>query len=57
MRELRITLGLGAFILRERRFGLLEFVIGTLQLVGAGPWSWALILLALIAVPIPYEER
>jgi hypothetical protein len=30
---------------------------GVLQLVGAGPWSWALVLLALIAVPIPYEER
>jgi hypothetical protein len=30
---------------------------GVLQVAGAGPWGWALILLALIAVPTPYEER
>jgi hypothetical protein len=30
---------------------------GVLQAVGAGPWGWALVLLALIAVPTPYEER
>jgi hypothetical protein len=30
---------------------------GVLQALGAGPWGWALVLLALIAVPTPYEER
>jgi hypothetical protein len=30
---------------------------GILQIVGAGPWGWAAVLLALIAVPTPYEER
>jgi hypothetical protein len=30
---------------------------GILQIVGAGPWGWAAVLLALLAVPTPYEER
>jgi hypothetical protein len=30
---------------------------GFLQIVGAGPWGWAAVLLALLAVPTPYEER
>jgi hypothetical protein len=30
---------------------------GLLQILGAGPWGWAAVLLALLAVPIPYEER
>jgi hypothetical protein len=27
------------------------------QIAGLDPWSWAVVLLALIAVPIPYDER
>jgi hypothetical protein len=30
---------------------------GVLQVIGAGPWGWAAVLLALIAVPTPYEEQ
>ena len=30
---------------------------GILQIAGAGPWGWAAVLLALIAVPTPYEEQ
>jgi hypothetical protein len=30
---------------------------GLLQIAGAGSWGWAAVLLALLAVPTPYEER
>ena len=30
---------------------------GILQIAGAGPWGWAFVLLAAIAIPIPYDER
>jgi hypothetical protein len=30
---------------------------GILQIAGLDPWSWAVVLAALIAVPIPYDER
>ena len=30
---------------------------GVLQAAGAGPWGWAAVLVALIFLPIPYEER
>jgi hypothetical protein len=30
---------------------------GLLHIFNAGPWGWTAVLLALIAVPIPYDER
>jgi hypothetical protein len=30
---------------------------GVLQVVGAGPWGWVAVLIALSVLPIPYEER
>ena len=30
---------------------------GVLQIAGAGPWGWAVVLLAALAIPIPYDER
>jgi len=30
---------------------------GATQVAGAGPWGWALVLLALIVIPVPYDER
>lgn len=30
---------------------------GILQIAGAGPWGWAIVLLAAIAIPVPYSER
>jgi len=30
---------------------------GVLQIAGAGAWGWAAVLLAALAIPIPYDER
>jgi hypothetical protein len=32
-------------------------VAGVLHIFDAGPWGWTVVLLGLIAVPVPYDER